>query len=48
MTRAGLTLALLLAMSSGLLAQSSQELYQQGLVQEHATGDLPAARAACA
>ena len=27
-------------MSNGLVAQSAQELYQRGLVQEHANGDL--------
>ena len=42
MTRTGLALGLLLtlAVSTGLAAQSAQELYQRGLVQEHANGDL--------
>jgi hypothetical protein len=34
---------LALMMSIGLSAQSAQELYQRGLVQEHAKGDLPQA-----
>jgi len=42
MTRTGLALGLLLSLAGTieLLAQSGQELYQRGLVQEHATGDL--------
>jgi hypothetical protein len=42
MTRRGLLLGALLtlAVSIDLVAQSAQELYQRGLVQEHATGDL--------
>jgi hypothetical protein len=42
MTRRGLLLAALitLAVPFGLIAQSAQELYQRGLVQEHANGDL--------
>ena len=42
MTRMGWALGLLLALSAsiGLAAQSAQELYQRGLVQEHANGDL--------
>jgi Protein of unknown function (DUF1592)/Protein of unknown function (DUF1588)/Protein of unknown function (DUF1585) len=42
MTRTGFGLGLLLtlAVSVGLIAQSAQELYQRGLVQEHASGDL--------
>lgn len=42
MTRMGLVLAVLLtlAVPTGLVAQSAQELYQRGLVQEHANGDL--------
>jgi hypothetical protein len=42
MTRTGLVLAVLLtlAVPTGLVAQSAQELYQRGLVQEHANGDL--------
>jgi hypothetical protein len=42
MTRTRLTLAVLLtlAVPGGLVAQSAQELYQRGLVQEHANGDL--------
>jgi len=41
-TRTGLALAvlLMLAVPVGLVAQSAQELYQRGLVQEHANGDL--------
>jgi hypothetical protein len=38
--RAVLCVLLMLAASIGLLAQSGQELYQRGLVQEHAVGDL--------
>jgi hypothetical protein len=42
MTRTGSVLAVLLtlAVPIGVLAQSAQELYQRGLVQEHANGDL--------
>lgn len=42
MTRAGFALSVLLtlALSIGLVAQSAQELYQRGLVQEHAHGNL--------
>jgi tetratricopeptide (TPR) repeat protein len=42
MTKTGVVLAVLftLAVPTGLLAQSAQELYQRGLVQEHAIGDL--------
>jgi hypothetical protein len=39
-TRLALGLLLTLAVSNGLIAQSAQELYQRGLVQEHANGDL--------
>ena len=40
--RRGVVLGVLLtlAMSIGLVAQGAQELYQRGLVQEHANGDL--------
>jgi hypothetical protein len=42
MTRTGWVLAVLLTLTVpiGLVAQSAQELYQRGLVQEHANGDL--------
>jgi len=42
MTGTRLVLAVLftVALSAGLVAQSAQELYQRGLVQEHANGDL--------
>ena len=35
-----LAVLLMLAVPVGLVAQSAQELYQRGLVQEHANGDL--------
>ena len=42
MTRTGLVLTILIALAvpAGLVAQGAQELYQRGLVQEHANGDL--------
>jgi len=42
MTRTGWAMGLVvaLAMTASLAAQSAQELYQRGLVQEHANGDL--------
>jgi hypothetical protein len=39
-TRTLLAFVLVAAMSGGLIAQSAQEAYQRGLVQEHAAGDL--------
>jgi mono/diheme cytochrome c family protein len=39
-TRLRLGVLLMLAVPIGLVAQSAQELYQRGLVQEHANGDL--------
>jgi len=42
-TRVFVGLLLALAVSAGLVAQSAQELYQRGLVEERANGDLPAA-----
>ena len=40
MTRLALGLLLTLAVSNGVVAQSAQELYQRGLVQEHGNGNL--------